>query len=464
MSLFQKIKKHAKKIVAGLTLLGAVTATDVCKAEDYKPTSTDQTVVSKTEEPSIWHYTQVPQRTIQFHLVSNNDVADPRNSFETNTNWWSTVNESFGKASDYAGTELELDKSYLGRAIISLGHAYLSLASLHASHETAHNMLSRKKYSDNLEFEFGSPKEGAEQILFFKNTQNIHERAFSNLDDTIFSMVSGLNQQEQNLESLYEKFAKEDAVLFDQGINFWFNKIHPIKYIIEAEEGSEYESIMQYRLANRHKKKLEDPTAYTAGLKEKGISISKNKLLAQNLIPTLLTVQTYHSIISIPEYFVNGKRATKPLWIELDNTKITPPLFSHYFTTNGSFWNADIFIKPENGPLIEAELGLDVNFLGESKLDRLRTGAKIHNISLIPKAEKMSPKLSPYTFVNLERSSGKPKGFLIGSDLEVPIEANDNYTIFLTTKIEISHDDVKENLVKGEDNGFNMLFALKMRF
>lgn len=460
MSLFQKIKNLA----AGLTLLGAVTATDACKAEDYKPTSTDQTVVSKTEEPSIWHYAQVPQRTFNLPLVSNFNSADPRNSFEANTDWYTTVNESFGKASDQIGTQLELDKSDLGRLMISLSHAYLSLATRYASHEVAHNLLSRKKFRDSLEFEFGNPGKGEEITLFFKNTHNTHRRAFIDLDDTIFSFVSGLNQQEHNMENLYEKFAKEDVVFFNQGIDFILNKLHQIKYAIEAEDGSDYESIMQLRYDNIGKNMLKDPTAYTAGLKEKGIKISKNELIAQNIIPAALSLQTYHSLLTACNYFVNGRRTTKPIWLDAGKMQITPPLFSNYLTTNGSFWNADLFIKTEGFPLIEAELGLDVNFLGESNLDRFRTGVKLHDIPIIPKAKQLSPKLSPYTFVNFARSSGKPKGFLIGADLEFPLKANDDYALSLTTRMEVSKDDVKENTVKGENDDFNLSFGLKMRF
>jgi|TARA_B100002003_G_C13725392_1_gene362841 hypothetical protein len=117
--------------------------------------------------------------------------------------------------------------------------------------------------------------------------------------------------------------------------------------------------------------------------------------------------------------------------------------------------NSTTYIQNKN--LWEISLGIDDNYVGDSNLDRLRVGTKLVG-KPISDAER-ALQMSPFAYANFSRSKGDFKGYSTGVELLKPI--NDRLGVSL--KLEVNHNDVIENIVKGEPNNFNCTLGLEIK-
>ncbi len=402
MTLIRKVRDKIKKICLAGLVLGS-------------------TSIASPQEPNTLNL-----EPRDFHL----DFHDPITNFEANSNLKYSIDQLVGKSSDWMANEGG-DKHIIPRLAQLPFIFYLGQVSRFTSHELGHLRAGKKAGKSNWDGEI-------HDFLFFQGNPDFGYT--SDVDKKLEFFVGGLNQDEYNAYTITKN--NPTRISFDEGINFLTTKFRDVFYNLSSRE--------KYKQGRVRK----DPEAYTFFLKKKGINLSQDELLLQSLTADILSLQTYDSIASLYNYIINGKRYTDRITLNLGNSQITPPIFSHYLTPKGSFFDISSTINPSGKNPIDLHIGTDADFIGDGNLNHLRFGGRYNDIPIIKGLS-----LSPFFSLNLDKS-GNYEGILSGAEAK--------YKIFerlgIRAKVQYSENDLIENEVKGRDRGINFQLGLDFKW
>lgn len=487
MSLSDIIKRGSKKLLAGFALCTALAFPSELKAEDRINLNLfEGRQVTSYHAEKIMGIEKKPdefaKRVLYLPAIVNNSLADPRESFEANANDTDAINTLAGKVGDFLGRSAKFDEHFIGRLSLVGFYEYFLMSTTFLSHEVAHNMYSRLNAKDYLSFNVNFNSDPQKMSLLFFNVDSNSDPSLadvSNPNPFIFSVSAGLNQQEFNSSLAYEKFSKENNIFFDESLSFLLNKSMAFQYDLMGRNNNvRYNSIGDIQRkeivpvydaqGNRGLRTdivtepVYDPQGYRVALELKGVNLSEDALTLQDFLPMALSYQTWWCTYAIGSYLFEGERTTKQMWVKIKDTEVTMPLLSGYRTTKGGFYNWASFVKFYDTPIVSFEVGHDVDFIGDGKLNTLRFGAKMHDIPLSNK--KNSICLSPYGALNINKDFLGYRGILAGLDVVVPIYSSNGNSFGIKGTLEYSNGDTLENLIKGEDAGVNFSFGAVIRF
>ena len=399
MKLLDKVKDKLKKIC----LAGVVLAS---------------TIIASPQEPNTLNL-----EPRDFHL----DFHNPVTNFEANSNLKYSIDQLVGKSSDWMASEGG-DKEIIPRLAQLPYIFYLGKITQFTSHELGH-IREGKRY--------GKEVWEGEWFDFITFSGYPNSRYRRTLEQNLKIFAAGLNQDEYNAFTITRN--NPTKISFDEGFNFLLTKWHDVYYNLAISR----EKYKPGRPRN-------DPEAYTYFLKRKGIDLSQDELLLQALTADMLSLQTYDSIALLYNYIINGKRYTDRITLNLGNSQITPPIFSHYLTSRGSFFDISSTVNPSGKNPIDLNIGTDVDFIGDGNLNRLRFEGRYNNVPIIKGIS-----LSPVLALNLSKS-GNYEGILSGAEAKCKLSER----IGIRAKVQYSKNDLVENEIKGRNNGINFQFGL----
>lgn len=338
--------------------------------------------------------------------VLETDFQHPLATFDSRTK----VNYSANQLVDFVLNESEDDSLPVRLAKTGLD-LYASHLTAYISHEAGHE-------GKDLNFQGGIRKTLTPKVAPTKKTlETLEQRA------KYFS--SGINQNSINAGLIWENGQRHGN--FDDS-SFLFNSLYGAFYTLDKDTRSNGNTI-------------DDLEGYCDALSELGIKENPKKLKEKSRIASALTLQNYASVWNIFNYVLRGEANSRPLTFEIKGLEITPPVFSHYLTDEGSYFQGDVFTNPSGKVPIKFSVGVQE--------DKFRAGAKVYDLKL---TDKLS--FNPYVYAD---NSG---GHSIGSDLEYRLTNNFN----LTSRIEHNHRDILESSVKDKGNGINITAGLKWKF
>ncbi|MEK6858103.1 MAG: hypothetical protein AABX39_05945 [Nanoarchaeota archaeon] len=354
------------------------------------------------------------------------DFADPEENFEANSNLWYSLDQVIGKETEvlYKNWRENFGKRLLGLAI----NGELIYINDFVSHEDAHNR-EMKRYGDaTAKFEFNSLLELNKNVIRYKKYE-------STLEQHLSAVVAGLNQNEHNSYMTFKN--NLDTLSVHDSVSFFMNKAYDLFYIVTGPAGETGG----------------DPENYINFLNEQDISLTKKDYFVQAWLADLFSVQTADSLETIHHYLADGQLTKKPTRMYFGNIAVTPPLINHYLTTKGSFYNITSIVGATGKTSAELSFATPINFLGGGEVGNYRAGLQINNL------RALGLKLSPsYHFdTNL---SGQQTGYSAGLQINKSLRKN----VDLRVKAEYNKDDLLENIVKGEDNGWNFVVGVDVRF
>lgn len=354
------------------------------------------------------------------------DFADPEKNFESNSALWYSIDQTIGKGTDvlYKNWRDSFGKRVLALAIES----EILYVNDFWSHEFAHNR-EMKRYGDasaSLKFN--------DFLALNKNVVRTRHYA-PTVEQNLNAIVAGLNQNEYNSYTTFKN--NLDTLSVHDSLSFLMNKVYDVAYILTsppAEKGG-------------------DPENYILFLEDKDVNLSKKNYLIQAWLADLFSVQTADSLETIHHYLADGQLTKKPTRFYFGRIAVTPPLINHYLTNKGSFYNITSIIGATGRNSLEVSAATPINFIGDGKVDNYRAGIQINNLRV--KGFKLSP--SYHFDTNL---SGHQTGYSAGLQISKALKDN----IDLRLKLEHNQNDLLENIVKGEKDGWNFVAGIDVRF
>lgn len=327
------------------------------------------------------------------------------------------TSESRAKATYSANQIIDyvLDKSEEDSLVLRLaktaGDFYGSYLTAYISHEAGHE-------GKDLKFEGGLRSSATPRVALTKKelgTPQKRVRYFS----------SGVNQNSLNANLIWENGQRYGN--FDDS-GFLFNSLYGAFYSADGNTRSDGNAV-------------DDLEGYCEALGEIGVRETPKGLKRKSQIASALTLQNYASIWNVFNYAVNGRTNAKPLVFEIKGIEMTPPVFSHFLTDEGSYFQGDIFLNPRGNHPVKISAGIQD--------EKFRAGAKVYDFK---PTDKLG--ISPYVFAD---TSG---GHSVGCDAEYRLTNNFD----LTARIEHNQRDILESGVKDKGNGINAVFGFKAKF
>jgi hypothetical protein len=354
------------------------------------------------------------------------DFSDPEENFESNSNLWSSLDQITGKEMDVLYKNW--NSGFLARLSALAVGSELNYLTDFVSHEGAHNR-EMKRYGDaSASFKLNKLWELNKNVVRTK-------RYTSTLEQHLNAVVAGLNQNEYNSYLTFKN--NLDTLSVHDSLSFFMNKIYDVGYILSGPRAAEGG----------------DPENYIFLLNEQDINLSKKNYLAQAWLADLLSVQTADSLETIHHYLSDGILTKKPTRIYFGRIAVTPPLINHYLTNKGSFYNITSIVGATGRTSAELSFANPINFLGGGEVGNYRAGLQINNMRFA--GFKISP--SYHFDTNLSsHQTGHAAGLQINKSLRNNID--------LRLKVEHNQNDLLENVVKGEKNGWNLVVGVDVRF
>jgi len=396
------------------------------------------------------------QRTISL------EFRDPRRSFEANTAMWQTLNQSIAHGLDQIGTSTCLEKSVWSRAVLFSAGLWTNTMLRFYSHELAHEYVYRNNHvhvHNALDFRHwkssyipGFYYPGWKQSQLDPNVLNDKE--------LISATVTGLNQDEQNARAAWGISLDRESISFYDAQSFLLSKFRDVEYI--AKSGSDEAPFapgqqiheLQYDIYAKTPHLFDDVNLYRLALLNDGVNISTKQLMNRALFADVLSWHTWESVWSLLSYLLAGPHSAKPFAFKVgDNVHILPPLFSHYMTLSGSFFNSSCRIGL-NDFQVQLDIGSIIGFTKIEAFQRYRIGAKALNIKITS-----AWLTQPYIFTN-GRSGLHLDGVSVGLDNIISI----SHQLAFLARAEYNQNDLLENVVKCEQNGFQAVFGMRAIF
>jgi len=349
------------------------------------------------------------------------DLARP-NAMDSNARLWFSLNQALGEGSRRLG-ESGADRRWWGRSAQFVSLAYLNLAIGHYTHELGHNVHARGWSLDLADWsQWPWPRW-------------IHGRCdpgfCGNADDHIRDTSGGLDAEEQGAYFLYRR--SMSSMSFDEFMAFAFRRFSALTYETYSAGG--------------------DVTSYRRQLRIKGIELSEREYHFQAALSDVLTFRLWEGFAAQWAYLRHGVRETPTRAVRVAGWDVYPPLVSFFLTPEGTFYDLTILGRRSGFPEAELHLGRDADFLGGGKVTRLRFGGEVS-------WRFGRRELSPFAYLDLRRSPLRTQGYHAGVRAQAPLLGR----LRLTGRVEYSSDDVVENAVKWEPEGFGAMLGLAWRF
>ncbi len=388
------------------------------------------------------------------------ELRDPRSSFESNTAAWHTMNQSIALGLDVVGTK-GLHDNFLSRTGLFVSGLWTNSALRFYSHEAAHEYVYRAhNVTIRNALDFQNWKSSYIPGIYYPSwNQTRIDPGLLDEEELISATVAGLNQDELNADAVWRYSLSQNAISFYDAQSFLLTKFRDVEYI--AKSGSDEAPFapgqrlhqLQYDVYAETPHLFDDVNLYRLALLNNGHRISNQQLMNRALFADVMSWHTWENAWAAIAYVIKGENSIQPFSVELGkDLRLAPPLFSHYLTTEGSFFNsAYVFDYKENR--IQIEVGSMIGFTTINAFRSYRFGIKAFDRKLT-----RSWSIQPYFYLNGQSSiiDGHSLGF------ENIISFSNN--LALTIKLEHNQNDHFENLIKREHDGFQSVFGFQMIF
>ena len=309
------------------------------------------------------------------------------------------------------------------------------------SHEGGHYNLA-KKYGLDPSIEMLSPYSG---LTHYSVPNSIDHKTWLKMDGDL--APAGMNQIEFNTQSIYEKMHLSDPKYYD-AISYFVNQIHDSLYIGRS----------MYLEKNGTAPASDDNVAYSKVMTERGMPMKTSDSLVPSLLCNALSVNTWNSLWGAIRYLATGDKNVDLWTFKVGKVEITPPNFSYFRNSKGEAIESIFFINPKGKYPVKLSFASDLDFRGfNTDLDTFRVGGQVYNLK-IPYGFMKNVSFSPYGYINTTHEM-KPKGFLVGTGIEVPVT---NW-MSVTGDVGYAHNDlIKSDLQKSD--GINTYLGTKFYF
>ncbi len=354
------------------------------------------------------------------------DFGDPTINFDVNSNTWYALDQLTGKGSDLLYDNWR--RTFLARTSALAVDNYFTHLFKFLSHELGHDEAVRRYGGVSASFKFKDPiflNEGYKRKLKYEPS----------LEQDLEIAVGGLNHDEYNSYLTFKN--NTEFISVHDGVSFLWNKVYDLgyaKYGYPLEEGG-------------------DPEIYIYLLNEQGIELSKGDYINQAKLADMLSMQTWDSFEAIANYIFRGELNKKTTKFYIKGKFITPPIINHYLTTKGSFYNITSIIDTKGKNPVELSFATPVNFIGDGEVKNYRAGGQVNNLRL------GEYKFSPFYYVDTDLSFNHT-GYSTGLQVNKQLKGN----VDLRFKVEHNNNDLLENVVKGEDEGWNFVVGIDVKF
>ncbi|MDZ7316569.1 MAG: hypothetical protein ONB24_10630 [candidate division KSB1 bacterium] len=394
-----------------------------------------------------WLIGQAAATPFEKHTVTV-ELRDPRGSFEANAHLWEALNYGFSRAWKIADERLKLSPS-LGPRLFLLGASLWSNSMLrYYSHEIAHEYI----YQAN-EFKLsGKPNfsrwTSSYLPIFYYPRWEKQPNDLRKYDDDqlLFAVTAGLNQDEWNARTLWRRELDEKSGYYSAA-GYLLTKFRDVAYLLTA--GSEErpfasgQSLAQLsqRIYLEAPNLYDDVNLYRLAMLNKGITVTNAELLRQNLAADLLSAKTWESLYALTRFALYG-----------DQRGIRLPLQFHvgyYLSSNGGFYQAEFPFQVFSRRAI---LSLGKPAGSRNSFHNLRLGIESYSIPIGANLQ-----LAPFGFWTFSEQN---PGGAVGAQIQVC-----SCRRFIPwIHISFAKNDMLENRIKGEKNGFELKLGLSKIF
>jgi hypothetical protein len=392
-------------------------------------------------------------RTIAFEL------RDPRGSFEANTSAWHAMNQSIAIGVDAVSSH-GLNDKLLSRAGLFVGGLWTNSALRFYSHEAAHEYVYRAhNVSINNSLDFQHWKSSYVPGLYYPSwNQTQIDPHLLNEEELISATIAGLNQDELNADAVWHSSFSRKTISFYDAQSYLLTKFRDVEYIFKSGSNEapfapgQQMHQLQYDVYAETPHLFDDVNLYRLALLNNGVTISNQQLMNRALFADLMSWHTWENVWSMAAYLFNGKNSLQPFSFQCgEHVKVAPPLFSHFLTTKGSFFNSTYLFEIHNKKLL-LDIGSTVGFTSIDAFQAYRVGVKA-----LDRNVTRFWSIQPYFYLNGQsgfRINGHSLGF------ENFISFSENFA--LTIRLEHNQNDHLENFVKQERNGFQSVFGMRI--
>lgn len=399
--------------------------------------------------------TEKKHRTIAF------EFRDPRQSFESNATAWHAMNQSLALGLESIGAK-GLNQHALSRAALFAGGLWTNSALRFYSHEAAHEYVYRAhQVPIRNSLDWQQWKSSYIPGIFYPSWTQTHiDPYLLNEEELISATIAGLNQDELNADVVWHSSMQRNAISFYDAQSYMLTKFRDVEYI--AKSGSDEAPFapgqqlhqLQYDVYAETPHLFDDVNLYRLALLNSGQKISTQQLMNRALFADLLSFHTWENVWAIAAYLFKGKSSIEPFSFQLgESFKMMPPLFSHYMTTDGSFFNSSYLFELRHQKF-QLDIGSVIGFTQIDAFKVYRFGFKTFDIQM-----SRIWHIQPYLYLN-GQSGFSINGHSLGFENVVSVSPR----LALTLKLEHNNNDLFENIVKREHNGFQSVFGFQMIF
>lgn len=265
-------------------------------------------------------------------------------------------------------------------------------------------------------------------------------------DQLLFAVTAGLNQDEWNARTLWRRELDEKSD-YHSAAGYLLTKFRDVAYLLTA--GSEErpfasgQSLAQLsqRIYIETPSLYDDVNLYRLAMLNKGITVTNAELLRQNLAADLLSTKTWESLYSLTRFALYGDRRDMRLPLQLH--------VEYYLTSDGGFYQAEFPLKVFNRRTIFS-LGKPAG--SRNAFRNLRFGIESYSIPIGANLQ-----VAPFGFWTF---SERNPGGSVGAQIQVC--SSRRFTPWI--QISFAKNDMLENRIKGEKNGFEIKLGLARIF
>ena len=387
------------------------------------------------------------------------EFRDPRYSFEANANTWHTLNQTAAFGADILTESKHMNRAW-ARSALFAGALWSNTMLRFYSHEIAHEYVYRHKNisiqnSLNLQSWTSSYIPGIAYPSWQRSQVDVDRL---NGQELIAATAAGLNQDEFNAEISWRSSFQHGFTTFYDAQSYVLTKFRDVEYIIKS--GSDEAPFapgqriqqLQYDVYAETPHLFDDVNLYRLALLNNGISISNQHLLNRALFADALSWHSWESLYALFSYLSSGKNKTRLFSFSIgENVEIMPPLFSHYMTPSGSFFNSS-YVLNMNNIRLRLDIGSMIGFTNINAFQRYRFGLKALDVDLTSFWH-----IQPYFYIN-----GQSGLNFSGQSIGIDNILHYSRTLALFFKAEYNYGDILENEIKREKTGFQTVLGFRV--